>query len=150
MKVIWAILCETAITDKETNNVSLINIVEELSFPASPPHIDSESDAAQFKPVSLAVVVLFARSALNVAESGEARIKMVAPDGTVGLSGEMPVDLVQNERLRAIGRTFALPLPSRQGGQYGLKVEIKTSERGWEESFNLPLQVKVQMNDAPE
>ena len=150
MNVSWAILCESAIVDKDTNNVSLVNVVEELTLPAAPPEIAATSDPSQLKPVSLAIVTLFARSDPSVPESGEAQIKIVAPDGRIGLSGQISVDLIQHERLRAIGRTFQMPFPDRLAGQYLLKVEVKTAGLDWEEMFSLPLQVKVQTDDLPD
>ena len=37
MKVLWALLCKNVITDQDTNNISLIEVVDELTIPAPPP-----------------------------------------------------------------------------------------------------------------
>ena len=37
MKVIWAVLCENSVIDRDTNNVSLLNVLEQMQLVAEPP-----------------------------------------------------------------------------------------------------------------
>ena len=151
MKVIWALLCETTITDRDTNNVSLINVVDEITVPASPPQEPTEADSEEIAllGVGLRMVILCVRSNPEIPESGEMRIKVVAPDETARISVQLEVDLTQSQRLRGTGHLLEVPFLSWQEGQYLFKIETKTEGLDWQEMFELPLWVKVQTDDFP-
>lgn len=149
MKVIWALLCEKAILDRDTNNASFINVVEEITVPASPPKIPSGSDIEPILMLDLRMAILWARSNPDMPESGEARVRLIAPDETASVSAELMVDLTESQRMRGIGHLIESPFPVLQEGQYLFKVEAKTEGLDWQEMFELPLWVKVQTDDLP-
>ena len=146
MKIIWALLCETTIVNRDNNNISLINVVDEITIPASPPQGPSGSDPELIKLLALNMVVLWVRSNLSTPESGEARIKVVAPDDIEILSAEMKVDLTESQRVRAVGQ-MTENFPFTQEGQYLFKIAAKTTGLDWQELFELPLWVNVQTDD---
>ena len=149
MKVIWALLCEKAIIDRETNNASFINVVEEIIVPASPPQMPPGSEIEPIVVLDLHMAILWARSNPVVRESGEARVRLIAPDETASISAELIVDLTESQRLRGIGHLVESPFPISQEGQYLFKVEAQTADLDWQEMFELPLWVKVQTDDPP-
>ena len=170
MKVYWALLCERLITDVETNNASLIEIIEEISVPTSPPGIvtrpnelPQHESQPQVPPesqpqvppgsvpgrdekldslLSFWVVVLWARSDYDAPEKGQSRIRMVTPGGREWFSGEYEVDLTQAPRARAAGRMVGFPSTSE--GEHILKVEARTAVSGWSEEFEIPVWVRIQ------
>ena len=149
MKVIWALLCEKAIIDRETNNASFINVVEEIIVPASPPQMTPGSEIEPIVVLDLHMAILWARSNPVVRESGEARVRLIAPDETASIFAELIVDLTESQRLRGIGHLVESPFPVLQEGQFLFKVEAKTADLDWQEMFELPLWVKVQTDDPP-
>ena len=149
MKVIWALLCEKAIIDRETNNASFINVVEEITVPASPPQVPPDSEIEPILVLDLHMAILWARSNPYIPESGEARVTLIAPDETVRISAQLAVDLTQSQRLRGIGHLMESPFPILQEGQYVFRIEAKTADLDWHEMFELPLWVKIQTNDPP-
>lgn len=149
MKVIWALLCETAIVDRDTNNISLVNIVDEMTVPAPPPQGLLGPVIERIEVLDLRLAILWARSISDVPESGEGRITVVAPDDSISVSPEVEVDLSQSQRMRAVGHLLESPFPSWQEGQYLFKIESRTEDLDWQEMFELPLWVKVQTDDFP-
>ena len=149
MKVVWALLCETTIVDRDTNNVSLINVVDEITVPASPPQGPRGPAIETVVDLDLRMAILWARSSSDVPETGEARIRVIAPDDRISVSSEVEVDLSHSQRMRAVGHLLESPFPSWQEGQYLFKIESKTADLGWQEMFELPLWVKVQTDDFP-
>ena len=149
MRVIWALLCKNTIVDRDTNNVSLINVVDELTVPASPPQGPPGAVFESIVLLDLSMAILWVRSSPDVPESGEARVKVVAPDDSISLSPQLEVDLTQRPRVRALGHMLNSPFPSWQEGEYRFKIEAKTNDLDWQEMFELPLWVKVQTDDFP-
>lgn len=112
MKVYWALICQTSIVDRDTNNISLINVIEEVAVPATPPvPLQAESQVPeQAWPALFEVVALWARSDMKVSESSEGRIRLVDPDdNTVLTSSPYLVDLTTFLRTRIRTRFPGLP-----------------------------------------
>jgi hypothetical protein len=70
MKVIWAVLCQNAVIDKYTNNISLFNIIEEIMVSADVPQEESGEDFGVGIPVNMELVTLWTRSNQDVRERG--------------------------------------------------------------------------------
>ena len=147
LRAVWAILCENTIIDQRSNNVSLIEVIDELTIPAPAPEPMTETKGEPRKFFDADLVVLWARSKLDLPEKAQMRSKIVAPNGGEARSGESEVDLTENIRLRSIGRIAGLP-PFTQAGEYRIKIEAKESDSEWQEVFELPLWVSVQ-TDTP-
>ena len=147
MKVLWAIVCEGAIIDRDTNNVSLINIIDEITIPVPPPETPSESSLTPITvSLGLKLVLLWARSNLDVPEKGQGRVRVLDPANRESLSGALEIDLTDVTRVRVNGdipeMVFFNP------GQHLLKVEGKVPGSDWKEMFELPLTVSIQTQDA--
>ena len=149
MKVIWALLCENIIVDRDTNNVSLINVVDELTVPASPPEGPPGAVFESIVILNLRMAILWTRSIPSVPEVGEARVKVVAPDDSISFSPQLEVDLTQGPRERALGHLLNSPFPSWREGEYLFKIEARSADFDWQEMFELPLWVKIQTDDFP-
>ena len=147
MKVIWALLCEKTIVDQESNNLSLIEVIDELIVPAPLPQGVHGSGAEGSSILDLRLVVLWERSDPLRPEKGQARIRIIAPNASESSVAEHEVDLMESPRMRAIGHLLGSPMPFTQEGQYFVKIEAKTADSDWQELFELPLQVSVQTDD---
>ena len=148
MKVLWAILCEGAVTDRESNNVSLFNIIEELGVPAQPPERlgDLGLPPGVF-PGTFALVILCTRANLDTPETAHGRIRLVAPDNATLLSLDFEMDLSEFLRGRLIINMPGLPISSE--GLYLFKIDGKSPDSDWEGMFELPLSVVIQTQDPP-
>jgi hypothetical protein len=140
MKVLWALLCQSVVVDKTTNNVSLFNVIEEVSIP-----ILSKSPTTMTEipldavPALFNFVILFARTDPEVAEVGRARIKTSGPGATSNTSQEFEVDLTQFRRSRSILRVPGLPVAAE--GDMIFQIEGKDERSNWGEQFRLPIRV---------
>ena len=148
MKVIWAILCQNAIVAQESNNVSLIEVIDELTVPAPPPRRPNEPTDEIGLLLDARLVILWSRDDINAPETGISRTRLVAPDGRESLSPEIEIDLTHFPRSRSIGRLGAFPFPPTHEGEHLFKIEVKTSANKWVQVAELPLLIQVQ-SDAP-
>ena len=148
MKVLWALLCGNVITDQRTNNVSLIEIIEQITVPAPPPGSVAEVDGQSGTLFNMRIVVLWARSDRDVPEKGQARVRMIAPDGKESQSMEHEVDLIKLPRVRAIGHIVGFPFPLTHEGEHFFRVEKQTADSTWKTVFELPVWVQIQ-TDSP-
>ena len=111
MKVLWALLSENVIVNERTNNVSLVEVIEELTIPAQPPH---GTDVTGQEPNTLYnswLSILFARSDPQVSEMGHSQARMVTPSGREAVFLDINVDLTQHPRSRSMVRMNSFPLP---------------------------------------
>ena len=142
MKVIWAVLCERVSVDKDTNNLSLFNIVEEVQVPAQEPPSFAKVSDKHVIPAAFELVVLWARTDLGVPERGIGRVRILVPEDGDAFPQEYEVDLTQFLRLRT---RLRLPgLPAGGEGIYLFKIDGKQSGEDWTEMFELPLRVVFQ------
>ena len=144
MKAIWAILCKNVIVDQQSNNVSLIEVIDEFTIPVPPPVNLPEIDGEPGILLDVSLVVLWARSHRDTPEKAQSRTSIVTPDGTEARSLENEVDLTEAIRARAIGRIVGFPHPLNHGGEYLFRIELKVPGSDWKEELELPLWVNVQ------
>ena len=146
MKVIWAILCERVAIDRETNNLSLFNVIEEVAVPAQPPLSLSEAIPKGVISTTFELVVLWVRSDLDVPERGLGRIRIQIPEVSEEITQEHEVDLSQFLRLRS---RLRLPgLPAGGEGIYRFIIEGKPPGEDWNQMFELPLRVVFQAHES--
>lgn len=152
MKVYWALICQTSIIDRDTNNISLINVVEEVMVLANPPVplLTEGQVPEETLPTLFEVVALWARSDMKVPESGEGRMRLVDPDNnTVLTSSPYPVDLTTFLRTRIRTRLPGLPyrgtpLPE---GIYRFVIEERQTDE-WVPKYEVYLRVVVQSQQS--
>ena len=149
MNVIWAILCQNVIVSQQSNNISLIEVIDELTVPVPPPQTLGESDEEFSATLDFRLTVFWARSDHRIPERGQSRVKLVAPDGRESTPVEQEIDLTQFPRMRSIGRMIGSPLPLTQEGQYRFIIEVKTPDSDWQEVSELPLWVAIQTDNPP-
>ena len=150
MKVVWAILCKDTIVNRDTNNMTLVEVIEELNVVASPPQGTPVPELGFSAVLDLHLVSLWVRTEPSVPEKGQARFKAVTPKGREVVTAEAEVDLTEGPRLRADGHLLESPFPFSDDGTYFFKIEMRTPESDWEEVYELPLWVQIQDHRAPE
>jgi hypothetical protein len=136
IKIAWSVLCTRCVTDSATNNVSLMEVVEQLGIPPGLPVVGVVA------PVQMDMVTLWYRENPNQPARGTGRIVLNRPDGTLGPPITFGVDLTQFLRVRSIGRIAGLEL--RGTGDYFFKVELRIEgQENWIEVSRVPLTVAV-------
>ena len=139
MEHIWSVLCRLSIVDQKRNNVSLIEVMEQLSF-VGETEVESEHTPALTFPVEL--VTLWSRSDLKTPEASRARVLMLSPEGEfLNPEGvEYEVDLTEFQRFRAMGKFEALPYVG--DGIYRFVVQSLDAEREqWRDVASIPLEI---------
>ena len=133
MRHIWSVACSHAVVDRDSNNVSLLNVIEQLRIQEAP-----RPDAVL--PIQLDVMTLWAREDPEVPETGNSRLKFVSPAGKTLGTFEAVVDLSSHERSRAKLTFQGLPL--RNSGIYKFRIEQKSEgATRWRKVSEIPLSV---------
>lgn len=143
---IWSILCSRSVTDRDTNNIILLDVLEQIT--AVVPIRSATEDAGLLSPNEL--VSLWSRSVSDRPERGRGRIRLLAPDGSELGRHEFDIDLTQRERLRTQTRSAGLPI--RGSGRYDFIVDLQEqADADWREVCKVPLKVVIQsLEPAPE
>lgn len=147
LRAIWAILCKNTIIDQRSNNISLIEVIDEISLPAPAPESVTETSGQPAVGFDASLVILWARSDPDMPEKAQVRNSVVTPKGFQTQSTENEIDLTDALRVRSIGQIARFPLLS-QDGEHTLKIEMKAADTDWQEAFELPLWVNIQ-TDSP-
>ena len=137
---VWSILCSNTVTDKESNNISLHNVVESLEIFAAP-------QESQLLPIHLEFVTLWIRRDPEVSVKGNSRVSLVSPSGKTVTSNELAIDLSKAERTR--NRFIYDSLPMEESGRHHFVVELQV-DGDWQQVASIPLAVKFSQSDTDE
>ena len=152
---IWSVLCEKAVIDKDTNMISLVNVVEEVQAEAvavplpgtTMPEGRASPERLPALPIELEIGSFWVRSDEDKEERSAARLHLFPPDGDGQVLGRaFDVDLTQHKRLRTRVRMHGLPV--QESGQYEVAVEFQEGPDNWIEVARLPLAVTIHVEVA--
>lgn len=134
MNHIWTVACSRAVIDKDSNNVSLQNILEGLT-------IRDEPKPKGVLPIELDVVSFWTRESNSDPETALSRLRFISPSGETLGEFKTTVDLTEYERSRTKITFRGLPLDEE--GIYQFRVDHKRSEAGrWRKVAEVPLKVE--------
>jgi hypothetical protein len=140
----WTVPCRMSITDQETNNVSLIGVLEELQI--APPHIRVDSLRGLVPMFDL--VTLWTRANPETPEVGYARTCLLSSTNEEIGQQEAEIDLRQNRRVRSVSRFVGFPLV--RAGIYYFRIQRREDQNAaWEEVARVPLDVAVDPSVLP-
>ena len=128
---VWSVVCGQSITDRELNNISLINVIEQLNVAGTPP------PGTQVQ-VALEVVTLWIRSDPDTPVQGRERVTIVSPSGAALHTTENEIDLSRHERVRQ--RTKIKGLPVEMTGRVIFRIELRVQEV-WRQVAAIPVRV---------
>jgi hypothetical protein len=144
--LIWAVACERVITDVESNKVTLVDVLENVTLRTERDHFEEElrrALEAGKKPMveaPLIVIAFWVRSNLDEAEIGQARLRAVAPDGSELVMG-VDVNLTDYTRLRT--KLIVNRLPWGGEGVVWLNVERLDAPDKWSTLARIPVGLDV-------
>lgn len=145
MEVTWAIICESAVTDQETNNISLFNLLDEMQLP-EPPDPATEQSPPVMAAVQLLMVALFSRSDLERGEKEQARITINFPTAIEAQAlPTFEIDLENAHRLRAKFNIAGFPVAGE--GIYHFRIQQLNCDGDWSDLYEVPLQVSYLLPD---
>ena len=135
-EVLWALLCSSSSIDSETNNVSLTNIIEELTlgkeaFASNPEKIDLA--------VNFQIVSLIKKISGDKSFSIDIKLKLIDPNGTELNTVEYPVEM-QADKQRMRQRINLPALTVTIAGEYRLEMLLRQEgEEKFEKGAYIPL-----------
>ena len=130
---IWSVLCLRASVDSRTNNVSLLEVLEEIGTNAP------QSPSGVGVAVQASLVSLWARTPAQTPARGTSRVFWERPGGGVDqIVPNVDLDLSTYERLRNIAEIYAVPYYGP--GIYYLRVEFRESTaQPWKVTARVPV-----------
>lgn len=139
MEHVWTVFAERVITDKSSNQVSLIDAVEEIRivFPAGPTRVFPVPFDGWF-------ITLWVRSDVTRPEKGLMRVSFIGPAGEPIVAAKPEgeeVDLTEKLRIRLT--THMISVPSKGNGRYHYIVEQKL-ETQWVRVAKIPVDVTIE------
>lgn len=135
---VWSVLCSHAVIDRDTNNVSIHSVLEQLNVVGEP-----APDLAI--PVAFEVVTLWARTTPDIPAQGMARVTLIDPLQNSTTISRLKIDLSETERARH--RVIGRGMPASQPGRYRFQVDMQIEgETEWRQMAIVPLTVVFTSN----
>lgn len=146
-KHIWTVLCYKGSLDKYSNQVSLLDVLEEVEV-GLVEAIPEDAENAVI-PFNMNLVSLWIRSDPETPESVSTRYSIVSPKGDVVLTWDHAVSLSEHMRARSFLRLAQFPF--RGPGDYAFRVEMRDEESGqWNRVSEVPLRLKISLAREPD
>ena len=149
---VWTILANSCSIDKQSNQISIFEAVEEFQVLPVDMNVDRIAVAQGHVRVGLpsfALLTLWTRSVPTEPCRGMAQVRLIDPAGAETiLDAGTDVDLTENARHRQIIRMVGLPLTVT--GRYRFEIRFKNdpTEETWALASVLPLDVQMPANTA--
>ncbi len=140
-KHVWSVLCTKGALDTQTNQVSLLDVLEQASavLPAPPKRGEGLHLPCQ-------LVGLWVRSNREVPEQAQCAVHIEDASGVSTIQKIMDIDLSSTARFRSTFRMEGVPL---QNGVIEFVVEYRDAEdKEWVEVARVPFELTVQI-EAP-
>lgn len=146
---LWSVLCQSATIDAETNDLTLIKTIDELS--ATFPNADalrSFQEAAARGPVTTPtacdLVTLWKKIDRSKDAVFELRVRFEDADGRELGTADVPVRMGEGET-RHRHRLHIPGLPMTTVGEYGFVIEARTGKGAWERVDRVPVDVAFRL-----
>jgi hypothetical protein len=140
IKHIWSVLCTHAITDKASNNMSLVEVLEEIQLRVE----KGTSKANTTVPFPIYWVTLWARTEQGESSCAHAKDIVIDPSGNTVLDKKYDVDLSEHKRTRFVRNLQGMPVPS--SGQYRFHTQLLDEKsHAWDDVSDVPLEITIEM-----
>jgi hypothetical protein len=129
----WSVLCTRAITDRDSRNISIIEVLEQINIPA-------QLQFPTVAPIQSDFVSSWYRSNPNQAERGTCRVTVTSPTGHSIEAAQQSLDLTVYHRIRSIVRSAGIHIDAP--GVYYFAVDLRQDgEQEWRSVARIPLHV---------
>ena len=143
----WSLVCTQSSIDNESNNVSIHNVIEKVTFNI-PKSEFAKAQEAKAQGILLAhqfeILTHFHRKDVSEPEIFFYRVSMVNPKGVTMITNEeMEVRFAQNTKNVRIRSRFN-SLPIEEPGDYGFKIEVKSDkEEELKTVYTVPIELAL-------
>lgn len=135
---IWSVLCSKSVIDKDSQQVSLFDVIESVTVKlAEPPPPPSHTRAIAFH---TELITLWRRSDPKSPETANCRCELITPTGERIASSSVQMDF-SKARFRSNFKSDALPIQG--SGTYLFNIAVQVSEDEWNTVASIPLEVSV-------
>lgn len=143
----WSVLCSQALLDKETNNLTLVNVIEQVAFDVQVPKGQILPEGAQIFPMN-SVLISRIRKTTNDNEtvSGKWGVKVLGPEKEIFGFFEKEFEMgsgIKNFRMKA--NIEGMKVTS--SGVYCFEVSLKEGESDYEVVYSVPLEIKLDVKN---
>lgn len=140
----WTVPCTRSILDRDTGQISLIDVAESLTAHATEDEFLRllEEKPNGIAPVGLEVVSYWVRDDVEEPERATGRVQILGPDDAVCMSGEFEIDLTAHRNLKVRLNVGAFPV-ARGLGMYRLETQLKSEGDEWIVTSSMPLEFKL-------
>lgn len=135
MKHIWTIICRNVLEDKNSGNLSLVDVLDRISFSADLPE---EGPYTIPIPNPYYVVSSWLKPDNVSASDFFTRIRFLSPDGAVLVNHEEKLEFELSSKLRVSGQVGSLPYTVN--GVYEFEVAYLENEE-WEVVARIPVEI---------
>ena len=144
MKHIWTVFCRNVLEDKNSGNLSLVDIVERMTFGA-----DLPDERPYMVPIPTPHFIV--SSWLKPDDTDQAkcytRIRFMSPDGTALVNYVLMLEFENSPKLRVSGQVESLPYTVN--GTYEFEVSYG-SEGDWKVAARVPLEMVLSRPELDE
>ncbi|MFH0989118.1 MAG: hypothetical protein V1799_03780 [bacterium] len=138
---IWTVLCTNSVIDEGTKNISLIQVVEQLTVIGTPP-IEGQVGIVPF---NFDVVSLWERFPIDKPEKKRCKMRQLDPSGEVIKEQIYELDLTAHSRFRTITKIGGLPI--KRGGRHLFNVSYEETPNKWIDVASIPLMIQFQIKE---
>lgn len=139
----WSIVCDQAIVDRFTNNLTIVNIIEQVSLTIQRTGKASEATSSPVVLVDFKVVSLWHRSEPSVEEDGKARIRLLSPSGKpLAPDSELRIELT-GDKLRTRNILNCRGIPIRETGEHQVQIQQLQKNGRWKTDATIPIIVTI-------
>lgn len=131
---VWSILCSSSIVDKQTNNISLLGLIDQVTIPATP------DGTAKMLPISCEFISLWKKTAEASPEKFQTQVLFKTPDGeTANPASVIDVSILKKRtRVKAIINGLLIKAP---GTHFFLLQKRNSLTDSWVDVTTVPLDV---------
>ncbi len=138
---LWSILCASSAIDFETNNVTISNIIEDLSVVNQGTNDNKEVAEGILVPVNFQIVSLWRKVSGDSATSADVRLEFVDPSGKILNSNEFKLDIPEDKK-RMRQRVNIPVLQITSSGEYFYKISYREDSKGeFKHIYSIPLMI---------
>jgi len=137
---VWTVVCTRAETNPRSNNISLIDVTEQVNVSPELPWIGLAKIRFPLK-----VVSLWIRDDVGRPETEKVRLTHRDVDGSLRASWEVDVDLRDVARRRVIWELEALVVSAP--GEQEFRVKTQRPHDEWEIVARIPLEIAIAASD---
>lgn len=137
---VWTVICSRSVIDEASKNISLMDIVEQVTISA-----ESAKQKETLLPMPFEVVTLWAKEAATGKSETEARLRLLSPEGKRNPSPNLSR---RSSRTSPNAHSNPCSRPTICGrGDVQFCVDLRRQDgETWREVAHIPLQIQI---DAP-